>query len=882
MFSPTGGKKILMQASEIRSTFLQHFKEKEHQILPSAPIVVKDDPSLLFVNAGMNQFKDIFLAHREPEQKRVTNSQKCLRVSGKHNDLEQVGVDTYHHTMFEMLGNWSFGDYFKAEAIAWAFELLVDRFGFERERLFFTVFQGDEAQGVSADEEAAGYAAKWLPEERILRFGAEENFWEMGETGPCGPCAEIHMDIRDEEERKETAGKELVNHDHPHVVEIWNLVFIQYDRKKDGVLDPLPAKHVDTGMGLERMAMILQGKRSNYDTDLFEPLIRAIEGRSGISYQGGDRKEDVAIRVLADHIRAVSFTIADGELPSNTGAGYVIRRILRRAVRYAYSFLGIGDPFLHTLVPLLKEKMGAYFTELKEQEELIGKVVHEEEKSFLRTLEHGLTRLYAQLKELKKGGELPGDRAFELYDTYGFPIDLTELIAQEEGKDVDMEGFQKELKEQRERSRGASSVEAGDIAVIQEGEAEGFFGYDRFELEVRILWYRELKQKGKIRYQLVFDRTPFYPESGGQVGDRGVLRNEKEEVPIRDTQKEHGTIVHITDRLPADMEASFQAVVDERYRNKAAVHHTATHLLHQALREILGQHVEQKGSLVGPGHLRFDLSHFEALSREELATIEQRVNERIRADLPRQEERDIPFEEAKAKGAMAIFGEKYGDRVRLIAFGDSIELCGGTHVERTGEIGFFKVLSESSVSAGVRRIEACSGEEAEAHVREEEERLQRINELLKGGKDPVKAVEKIVDRVKELEEKVEGLQQSLVSTWKQRVLQEMGSFAEGQAYVGELDLDAKAIKDLAFQLKKEKEEGLFLVLGNRKNGKANITVIVSEDLVQKGWKADEIIQDLANEIGGGGGGQAFFATAGGKAGDKLPQALEKARTYISS
>ena len=871
-----------MQASEIRTAFLHHFKEKDHEVQPSAPIVVKDDPSLLFVNAGMNQFKDIFLAQRSPSQKRVTNSQKCLRVSGKHNDLEQVGVDTYHHTMFEMLGNWSFGDYFKPEAVRWAFELLIETFGFERDRLFFTVFEGDHADGLPADEETAAYASEWLTSDRILRFGAEENFWEMGDTGPCGPCAEIHIDIRPEGEREEKPGKELVNQDHPHVVEIWNLVFIQYDRKKDAALDPLPAKHVDTGMGLERMAMILQGKRSNYDTDLFEPLIRAIEERSGVRYQGGGRKEDVAVRVLADHIRAVSFTIADGELPSNTGAGYVIRRILRRAVRYAYSFLGIEDPFLYTLVPLLVEKMGAHFTELKEQQELIGKVLHEEEKNFLRTLEHGLTRLHAQMKELKKGGKLPGAQAFELYDTYGFPIDLTELIVQEEGKEVDMGGFHEALQAQKDRSRSASLVDAGDWKIVQEVAEEGFHGYDQLSMGACITRYRAVEAKGGTRYHFVLDRTPFYPESGGQIGDRGALQGEREEVPIIDTKKEHDLIVHVSKKLPEKLDQGFEASVDQIAREKAAANHSATHLLHLALRENLGQHVEQKGSLVDSDHLRFDLSHFEPISNEQLTEIEKRVNQLIRADHPRDEERGLSFEEAQEKGAMAIFGERYGDRVRVIRFGDSIELCGGTHVERSGRIGLFKILSESSVSAGVRRIEAYTGEEAEAHARQEEEKLNEIVELLKGAKDPVKGVQKTVDRVKELEEKVEDLQNALVSTWKRTVLQGLEPFEGGEAYIGELTLDTKATKDLAFQLKKEKTEGLFLVLGNRKDGKVNITVVLSDDLVESGWKADEMVQELAQEIGGGGGGQAFFATAGGKEGEKLPQALEKARSWISS
>ncbi|MFB6257245.1 MAG: alanine--tRNA ligase [Flavobacteriales bacterium] len=870
-----------MNANEIRSKFLRHFEERGHVSLPSAPIVVKDDPSLLFVNAGMNQFKDLFLGQRQPEHQRVTNSQKCLRVSGKHNDLEQVGVDTYHHTMFEMLGNWSFGDYFKPRAIEWAFEFLIDELGLDRDRLFFTVFEGDDDHGVPADEEAISYAREWVSEERILRYGASENFWEMGETGPCGPCAEIHMDVRDESERGELAGKELVNQDHPQVVEIWNLVFIQYDRKKDGALDPLPAQHVDTGMGLERMAMILQGKHSNYDTDLFRPLIEAIEEKSGIAYQGEDGKSDIAIRVLSDHIRAVSFTIADGELPSNTGAGYVIRRILRRAVRYAYSFLGIQEPFLYTLVSVLEAKMGGYFTELTEQRGLIEKVVQEEEKNFLRTLEHGLARLYTQLKGLREQEALPGEQAFELYDTYGFPIDLTEIIVQEEGKQVDMEGFHKALQAQKERSRSASAVDIGDwVAVREEVEEEGFDGYDRTAVKARITHYRQVEVKGGTRFQIVLDRTPFYPESGGQVGDRGELKTDEEQISVLDTKKEHERIVHICEKLPASLEKEVWAEVDASLREKAAANHTATHLLHKVLREILGDHVEQKGSLVAPDHLRFDLSHFQAVTGEELTEIEKRVNERIRADFPRDEERDLSFEEAQEKGAMAIFGERYGDRVRVIGFGDSIELCGGTHVERTGGIGLFKILSEGSVSAGVRRIEACTGEEAETHIRREEETLQTIIELLKGAKDPVKGVQKTVERVKELEEQVEDLQKALVSSWKQSVLQGLQAFGEGKAYIGELALDAKAIKDLAFQLKKECSDNLFLVLGNRKNGKATITVVLSDELVEKGWKADEMVNELAPEIGGGGGGQPFFATAGGKKGDKLPEALEKARSWI--
>lgn len=877
-----------MKASQIRSKFFDLFKNKDHRILPSAPIVVKDDPTLLFVNAGMNQFKDVFLGHRSPVHTRVANSQKCLRVSGKHNDLEQVGVDTYHHTMFEMLGNWSFGDYFKPEAVRWAFELLIQEFGFDPERLYFTVFEGDDEKGLPADEEAVRYASEWLPEERILSFGAEENFWEMGDLGPCGPCAELHYDIRKEDERQKLSGRELVNQDHPHVVEVWNLVFIQYDRKKDGTLDPLPSQHVDTGMGLERMAMILQGKSSNYDTDLFEPLIRAIEEKSGVEYKGSEGMEDVAIRVLSDHVRAVSFTIADGQLPSNTGAGYVIRRILRRAVRYAYSFLGIREPFLHTLFPVLKEKMSAQFPELEEQKDLIQKVIGEEEKNFLRTLELGLDRLYGHLGQLEKGGVLAGDRAFELYDTYGFPIDLTQLIAQEEGKDVDMEGFRKELKAQQERSRNASAIEAEDWVKVGTAQEEGFIGYDELSSEARITRYRKMEVKGSTRYQLVLDRTPFYPESGGQVGDRGVLEWGDEKIPIIDTKKEHDQIVHICKEIPEGIiERSNEggglevnAQVDAHAREKAAANHTATHLLHQALREILGEHVEQKGSLVAPDHLRFDLSHFEAISRDEQVEIEKRVNERIRADLPREEERDIPFEEAKEKGAMAIFGEKYGDRVRTIGFGDSIELCGGTHVERTGRIGLFKLISESSVSAGVRRVEARTGEDAEAYVRGEEERIEAIKGELKGAKDPLKAVRKTLERVEELEEKVESLQNALIEGWKKSVLQGLEPFDGGYAYIGELELDAKAVKDLGFRLRKERE-GLFLVLGTRGNGKATISVLLSDDLVEQGWDANELVGKLAEEIGGGGGGQPFFATAGGKEVKGLPNALEKAREWLS-
>ncbi len=890
-----------MGSKEIREHFFRFFRDKGHEIVPSAPMVVKNDPSLMFVNAGMNQFKDIFLGDRKPPHARVANAQKCLRVSGKHNDLEEVGMDTYHHTMFEMLGNWSFGDYFKEEAIGWGVELLTDGYGIDPDRLYITVYAGDEKDGLGRDEEAVEIAQKYFSEDRILEFGKEENFWEMGDVGPCGPSAELHVDIRDEAERKEKDGASLVNQDHPQVVELWNLVFIEYDRSRKGDLKPLPQKHIDTGMGLERLAMVLQEKQSNYDTDAFTPLIQEIEKSTGKQYARSTDQKDVAIRVVADHVRAVSFAIADGQLPSNTGAGYVIRRILRRGVRYAYSFLGMEEPFIHSLVPVLVQQFREVFPGIDQQQELVGNVIREEEESFLNTLEKGITSfenyiqktLYEKkVKDFEGNTEhektvkslpkkvIDGSFAFELYDTYGFPIDLTRLMAGEKGLEVDMDGFRKELEAQKERSRKAGSVEAGDWMVLVEDEKEEFLGYDRLETRVRITRYREVKVKDKTRYQLVFNVTPFYAESGGQVGDTGFIEAGGEKLTILDTKKEHDLILHIAKALPSDPGQEYTAVVDRVKREGAASNHTATHLLHMALRRVLGGHVEQKGSLVAPDHLRFDLSHYEKVSGEDLRKIEMFVNARIREDHPLEEKREVPMDEAMEMGAMALFGEKYGDVVRVIKFGDSVELCGGTHVPATGRIGLFKITSESAVSAGVRRIEAVTGSEAEVYVQKEEDLLGDLRQLLKDPKDLHKAVQNLMKTQEDLEREVSELKALQARSVKAELLEKMQKVGDITLIAEQVSLDPATIKDLAFQLKKEKDH-LFLLLATESKGKANLTLMITEDLVkEKGLDANAIIRELAREVQGGGGGQAFFATAGGKDVNGLEKALEKARDYL--
>ncbi len=848
-------------SAKIRSTFLTFFNEKKHQIVSSAPMVIKDDPTLMFTNAGMNQFKEYFLGTKTPEYKRVADTQKCLRVSGKHNDLEEVGEDTYHHTMFEMLGNWSFGDYFKKEAIAWAWELLTGVYGIDKSRLYVTVFGGDESDGTLPDEEAENFWKEWIDPSHIFRFGRKDNFWEMGETGPCGPCSEIHIDLRDEEEIKKTPAADLINADHPLVVEIWNLVFIQFTRQQDGSLQNLPSRHVDTGMGLERLAMVLQGKKSNYDTDVFMPLIREVEKISGKKYTAGSDRKDVAFRVLADHVRAVAFAIADGQLPSNTGAGYVIRRILRRGVRYAYSFLDVDEPVLSGLVQKLTDLMGGQFPELKQQKDLITKVIREEEENFLRTLSKGLSRFE---KYSQNHHRVKGDFAFELYDTYGFPIDLTRLLAAEKGMVVDIEGFNEELQAQKERSRKATKVTAGDWVVLREDDQEEFIGYDYTKSEVFITRYRKVSKKGKDLYQLVFNITPFYPEGGGQVGDTGKLVSGSEEIRIIDTKKENNLIVHFAEKLPADPMAKFEAVVDEDKRELTANNHSATHLLHYALRKVLGEHVEQKGSMVNSNYLRFDFSHFQKMSKEEIRKVEAEVNRMIRKNIRVDEKRDVPMPKAKEMGAMSLFGEKYGDLVRVIRFDDSVELCGGTHVDATGRIGCFKITSESAIAAGIRRVEAITGAKAEKYINEQLDVLDDLKLLLKNPNNLGKSVQQLIEQSKRLESDVKKFQQSQVKSAKQHLLNELETI-EGIEFVArEVDMDPGMAKNLALELNRELDNAV-VILAVRGIEKAQIFVSVSKGLVEsKGLDASKIVRELAKYIGGGGGGQPFFASAGGK------------------
>jgi alanyl-tRNA synthetase len=872
-----------MDAVDIRKTFLDFFREKAHTIVPSAPMVLKDDPTLMFTNAGMNPFKDIFLGNRPAKSPRVADTQKCLRVSGKHNDLEEVGVDTYHHTMFEMLGNWSFGDYFKQEAIDWAWELLTDRYGIDKDSLYITVFEGDEGDGLALDQEAMDMWLKHVPAARIIKADKKDNFWEMGETGPCGPCSEIHVDIRSRAERDAVPGADLVNQDHPQVIEIWNLVFMQFMRKADGSLEPLPAQHIDTGMGFERLAAVLQNKQSNYDTDVFQPLIGQLSSASGHTYTGGDDKANVALRVCADHVRAVAFSIADGQLPSNAGAGYVIRRILRRAVRYGYSFLGFDAPFLHALVPVLDGQMGDFFPELRQQRELIEKVIREEEEGFLHTLDKGIGLLD---ERIGKGNRLAGQDAFELYDTFGFPIDLTALICGEKGVEVDHPGFEAALAQQKERSRAAGKMDAGDWTVLEDDKVEEFVGYDRTETPVRITRHREVKVKDKTRYQLVFNLTPFYPEGGGQVGDTGALIDaDGNRTTILTTRKENELILHITDRLPAAMTGTFTAQVNMDKRSATTLNHTATHLLHEALRDVLGQHVEQKGSLVKDAALRFDFSHFQKVTAEELLEVEARVNAAIRENRLRDERRNIPLEEAKSAGAMMLFGEKYGDTVRMIGFGPSVELCGGTHVSATGEIGLFRITSEGAVAAGIRRIEAETGQRAYAGVSADREVLRQAGDALKQPADLVKAVEELQAKVAGLQKEVEGHRKAQAGALKQTLLQEIerpGGPGTPGMLVREVPLDAGAIKDIAFQLKAEAAP-LFAVLGSQVGGKPTLTCLITEDLAQeKDWNAGQLIRDLARHIQGGGGGQPFFATAGGKQASGLPDALAAAKAVFNN
>ncbi len=870
-------------SKEIRNAFLEFFKEKQHQIVNSAPMVVKGDPTLMFTNAGMNQFKDQFLGNEPVKYPRVADTQKCLRVSGKHNDLEEVGLDTYHHTMFEMLGNWSFGDYFKKEAIDWAWEFLVTRMGISDERLYATVFEGSSDDNLERDDEAAGFWEKHLPKDRILNGNKKDNFWEMGDTGPCGPCSEIHVDLRPEAERLSIPGRELVNKEHPLVIEIWNLVFIQFNRKSDGSLQELPAKHVDTGMGFERLCMALQGVTSNYDTDIFQNIITEIEKLSNIKYGAGE-KTDIAMRVIADHLRAVAFAIADGQLPSNNKAGYVIRRILRRAVRYGYTFLNFRESFIYRLTVELKNTMGDAFPELTAQQQLIEKVIKEEEESFLRTLSTGIKLLDEIILKVRNenGNRISGKDAFALYDTYGFPLDLTALIARENGLGIDEQEFTAEMEMQKNRSRNAAQLETGDWVEIRKIDQTEFWGYDTTEAEIRIARYRKVTQKKKSYWQMVFDQTPFYGESGGQVGDSGYIEAGGVKTPVFDTQKENNLTVHLAEKLPENPEQTFRAVVNLEKRTETANNHTATHLLHAALREVLGTHVEQKGSLVNSDHLRFDFSHFQKMTEEEMEQVEALVNEKIRANTPQEENREMPMEKAQEMGAMMLFGEKYGESVRVIKFGESVELCGGTHVAATGQIGLFKIVSESAIAAGVRRIEAITGKRAEKYVNDQIQTLKNIRETLKGSNDILAGVMNLLKENTELSKKIEAFGRErlkiLKANLKSKVLAENGI----NIIADQVDVDnATMMKDLAFQLKNE-VENLFLVLGADIEGKPNLTVMISENLVtDKGLNAGQIVRDAGREIKGGGGGQPFYATAGGKDVSGLGAAIEKALSFIN-
>lgn len=870
-----------MDSGSIRRHFLTFFKEKAHKIVPSAPLVVKNDPTLMFTNAGMNQFKDWFLGHSPATYKRVADTQKCLRVSGKHNDLEEVGIDTYHHTMFEMLGNWSFGDYFKKEAIEWAWDLLTKVYKLSEDRLYATVFGGDAAEGLGEDEEAARLWENMLPADRILRGSKKDNFWEMGDTGPCGPCSEIHMDLRSEADRKKTPGASLVNTGHPQVIEIWNLVFIEFNRKADGTLEKLPARHVDTGMGFERLSMAIQGKTSTYDTDVFTPLIDFISKQAGTTY-GKEEKKDIAIRVLADHIRAVSFAVADGQLPSNTGAGYVIRRILRRAIRYGFSYLGFSEPFIYKLVSILADQMKDVFPELSSQQAHVSKVIQEEEISFLRTLEKGLRRFDSTEGEWKNK-TIPGEVAFELYDTYGFPPDLTALIARERGLSVDMTGFEKEMEKQKSRSRTDAVKETGDWLVVFDTDQHDFVGYDELEADVRLVKYRKVKQKNKELFQLVFDKTPFYAESGGQVGDTGWIEAEGKRINILDTKKENQLIIHFAEQLPANPGAVLHAVVDRDKRQRTMNNHSATHLLHAALREVLGNHVEQRGSLVNDTLLRFDFSHFAAMTPEEIRQVEDHVNEKIRENIPLNEQRNVPLEKAKAMGAMALFGEKYGEFVRVITFDStySVELCGGTHVPATGTIGLFKIVSEGSVAAGVRRIEAVTANEAERYVRDELELLGAIRELLKNPKNLIEATKGLISDRQELQKKLEQVNREQVNKLAGELAGKVSALNGFDILIERVKLpDADSLKQIAYGLK-GRFDNLLLILAAEVGDKPMVAVMVSDKLVeQKKFDAGKLVKDLAKEIDGGGGGQPFFATAGGKNLNGLDAVIKKANDLI--
>ena len=866
-----------MTSKEIRESYKEFFRSKGHQIVPSAPMVIKGDPTLMFTNAGMNQFKDIILGNAEIKYPRVADSQKCLRVSGKHNDLEEVGHDTYHHTMFEMLGNWSFGDYFKHEAIDWAWEYLTGVLGLSPDRLYVTVFEGSPADGLERDDEAASIWEKHLPKERIINGNKHDNFWEMGDQGPCGPCSEIHVDIRSDEERRQVSGLSLVNQGHPQVIEIWNLVFMQYNRKADGSLEPLPKRVIDTGMGFERLCMALQGKTSNYDTDIFTPMIQAIATLTGIEY-GADAKSDVAMRVIADHIRTIAFAITDGQLPSNAKAGYVIRRILRRAVRYGYTFLGRREAFIYSLLPVLIETMGDAYPELIAGRELISKVMKEEEESFLRTLETGIRLLDKQMAETRAQGKtvLDGHDAFVLYDTYGFPLDLTALILSEHGMSVDEAGFDVAMQQQKERARNAAAIDAGDWQIVAEGTVR-FVGYDLIECSTEILRYRQVKQKNQEYYQVVLSETPFYAEMGGQVGDKGFLIDaEGKKYEVFDTKRENNLAIHLMKELPSDLEGTLRAVVSEERRHRIEANHSATHLLHEALREVLGTHVEQKGSFVSDEVLRFDFAHFAKVEPEQLRQVERLVSARIRADLPLQEFREVPIDEARDMGAMALFGEKYGDRVRVIRFGSSTEFCGGTHIRSTGRIGTFRILSESSVAAGVRRIEAVSGEAAEKYLYDIDDMVQSIRGLFNNSPQLLTAIKKMLEENADLGRQVGEFVRQQTSELKHRLLEQRVEVGGVRLFLVRKEAPAEVLKDIAFQIAGELQEPFVFIAGCPQLDKASLTLMISKDLVEsRGWNASQLIRSAAKHIQGGGGGQPHFATAGGKNPDGLGAAIDE-------
>ena len=872
----------MLTAKEIRESFKDFFRDKGHKIVPSAPMVIKDDPTLMFTNAGMNQFKDIILGNKAAKYQRVADSQKCLRVSGKHNDLEEVGMDTYHHTMFEMLGNWSFGDYFKKEAIDWAWEYLVDVLKLDPERLYATVFEGSPDEGLSRDDEAAGYWERHLPADHIINGNKHDNFWEMGDTGPCGPCSEIHIDLRSDAERAEKPGRELVNHDHPQVIEIWNLVFMQYNRKADGSLEPLPAKVIDTGMGFERLCMALQGKTSNYDTDVFTPLIHKIAELSGRSY-GDDRKVDIAMRVIADHVRTIAFSIADSQLPGNAKAGYVIRRILRRAVRYAYTFLGQKQAFMYRLVDTLIESMGEAYPELPAQRELIMRVIKEEEDSFLRTLENGIRMLDGAIAAAKAAGktEIDGKEAFVLYDTYGFPLDLTELILKENGMTLDQAGFDREMQAQKERARNAAATSADDWTVVSEGEPE-FVGYDLTECATRILRYRKVSQKKGDFYQIVIAQSPFYAEMGGQVGDRGTLTSaDGEVIEIYDTKRENGMAVHLAKKIPANPAAAFVARIDCKARMATSCNHTATHLLHQALRQVLGTHVEQRGSFVSPQLLRFDFSHFQKLTPEQIREVEHIANANVRRAIPLDEHRCVPIAEARDMGAMALFGEKYGEEVRVIRYGESIELCGGTHVANTGNIGMIRIISESSIAAGIRRIEAITGEAVENAIDEMTTTMRQMSSMFNNAPDVVAAVRKAIAENADLHKEVEEYFKERCNTFVDRVLGKAEKHGDitivkfGGVRVPEM------VKNVAFGVRAASpEKTVFLAATADMLGKPLLTVMVTEDLTKTGLNASAMVREAAKKIQGGGGGQPGFAQAGGKNPDGLAEAFDVLESLV--